>query len=272
MTFDLASSPDSPSATSSQELESGHTLFASLGGLTIGQFGRALAPANLSATQAAALGLLMSGTSGRRGSNSSRSASLQSSLESRLRARTASVGSTLFTLTWKQRATPSGLQICALRASARRTSVSDCGSWPTPAARDWKGATLERWGENARPLNEVAVLAGWPTPRAADTVNTNETPEQWAARESEMKAKNPNLGGLHKPLGIVAKMAGPARLTATGLLLTGSTAETASGGQLCPGHSRWLMGLPSVWDDCGVLGMQLLRRQPKPSSRRTSGR
>lgn len=35
-------------------------------------------------------------------------------------------------------------------------------SWPTASARDWKGATHERWGTNARPLNEVARLASGP--------------------------------------------------------------------------------------------------------------
>jgi hypothetical protein len=106
---------------------------------------------------------------------------LQSSLASRLRVRLASGGSTLFSLTWKERVTPALRRICALRASARRTSDSACtgspsdlmpahthNAWPTPAARDWKSSASNLHGKNARPLNEVSRLAHWPTTRALD--------------------------------------------------------------------------------------------------------
>jgi hypothetical protein len=71
---------------------------------------------------------------GQHGSHSSRSVVLQSSLESRLRAETVSLGSTVFSLTWNDAVTPSGRRICALRASGHRTFDKGSTSLPTPRA------------------------------------------------------------------------------------------------------------------------------------------
>ncbi len=181
----LLTSKASRNATSSLESESGPLHFAALGGLTIAEFGLRLAPANLSAAQAKALGLLTSGISGRTCSTSSASAALQSSLVSRLQARTQGLGSTLFKMTWKDWAMPSGRLRSRLRASVLRTSVTVPTGWPTPAARDWKGANVpgNEMTHNARPLNEVARLAGWGTPMANDKVRS----------EAFMRGRNPNL-------------------------------------------------------------------------------
>lgn len=125
-------SESTPSAISSPVSEGGALPCAKLGGLTLAQFGRDLAPANLSARQAKALGLLTSGISGRVGFTSSRSASLRSSLESRLKMQLPMGGLTLFEMTWKAAITPSQQRVCLLRASARDTIGDEFGSLPTP--------------------------------------------------------------------------------------------------------------------------------------------
>src|SRR5574343_270058 len=133
---DQAISPDTHNATSLQASESGHTLYGRPDGVTTDMYGRVLVPANLSARQAKEMGLLTSGTYGLRSSISSKSAALMLSLVNRLRAKTVLVGSTLYGLTWKERVTPAGRKIHALRASVRRTSDKDCIGWPTPRAAD----------------------------------------------------------------------------------------------------------------------------------------
>src|SRR3546814_4515737 len=43
---------------------------------------------------------------------------------------------------------------------------------------------------------------------------------------------------------------GPARITTTGEIMTGSFAQMDAGGQLDPDFSRWLMRLPDAWANC----------------------
>ena len=100
-------------------------------------------------------------------------------------------GSPLFVLTWKELDMPSGVPICALRASARRTSGSDCGSWVSPTAEDHRrGTRPARPTDTGIPLSQQ--VATWPTP----TANVYEAePEVTAARRAFYKAKHINGNG-----------------------------------------------------------------------------
>jgi len=142
--------------------------------------------------------------------------------------------------------------------------------WVT-TTRDWKdsGADIKPRADGSERLDQLprqANLAGWPTPTALDRPRTPET----LAKSAEFRKRNANQNTVPLYLGEVAAMTGPARLTVSGEMLTGCSAGMESGGQLNPVHSRWLMGLPSAWDDCGVTAMQSLRPPRKPSSKRIS--
>lgn len=175
-----------PNTTSSPGSASGAMLPGKPDGPTTALSLPAPAPASLSARQADEAGLRMSGIYGLRNTTSSASAAFLCGLESRLRARTDLLGSTLYRLTWKARVTPAGRSISALRASARPISVSayTLHGWPTPVAQpDGKTpeahlAMKKRMGErdgtgaNRTAITDIAVmaqLAGWHAPTAIDS-------------------------------------------------------------------------------------------------------
>lgn len=103
--------------------------------------------------------------------SSSPSAVLQQCLESKLRARMDVNGSPEYVLTWKELDMPSGVPICQLRASTRRTSDSDSGGWPTAQAHDGKGKPGAGCvsGGGATVGSEYH---GWPSPRVGGNGRT----------------------------------------------------------------------------------------------------
>ena len=222
-------------------------------------------------------------TSGPSGVLSLNSANLQSLLESKLRR--LSTGSILYRLTWKNRATPSGRLICAQRASGARISASDyilsgwptphqnsttgagtsgregglniqtasqLAGWPTTTTRDHKDGDCEGTVEINALLGRSVWLAGWPTPMAAPTSEASHGQSSGQYRR-QMQEMAPDFGQ-------------PMRLCSDRTLLIGSTAGMASGGRLNPAHSRWLMRLPPVWDDCAPTETRSTRKRQRNSS------
>lgn len=209
--FNQETFPDLFSATSLQASEDGATRCASPDGPTIAPSGRGAArdrrsraPAKRSAALVARAGAyyrilsaleylpavtadgngpLTRDTFGLNFAGSSSSAILQISLENRLRARMEKYGSLEYELAWKSRDMALGRPICALRGSARRTSVKgftgwlpdDLAGWRSPDSNQ-RGGAIQDWvkileriarGHQVN-LEDQSMLVGWPTPNAME--------------------------------------------------------------------------------------------------------
>ena len=137
--------------------------------------------------------------------------------------------------------------------------------WPTPDSHSASGGrTPKDLSALIRPtgtkvqvtINHAAALAGWPTARSADAEKNVRTAD---GSLSEIQRK-----GSPQDTAQAAAITGPARITASGQLVTGSTAGTTSGGQLNPALSRWLMGYPEAWCQAAIRANRAMpTKQPK---------
>ena len=184
---------DTSESTCSRESEDGTTPSTSPDGKA--PCGPAHAPVSRFRRRDSERAMPINDTSGPLFTTSSPSANLQSSLESRLRARMDVNGSPEYALAWSQWDMPAGPPICRLRASARRISGKDCGGWSSPSAalgeknvRTEAGAKAEAarkgWTNDlavaahsicresisqtaeTEGKRKAVMTAGWPTPMA----------------------------------------------------------------------------------------------------------
>lgn len=243
---------DFVSVTFSQALAGGLTHSGWLAGQQIDPSGREAALANHSVAPEKVKELTTRVTCGPLFDGLSPSADLQQSLESRLQARLGGDGSQEYVLTWKRWDMESGVPICALRASVRRTYGSGCGGWATPTVHDEKNDRMgmeakQRWDKKKTTGSDLAIqtavnLADWPTPDTAKGGKTSRS----GKRKNELL-----IGGIVRgmiPMDTHAKTEKPAEC------------------RLNPRFSLWLMGYPDAWASCGEQAMQLCRRSPKSSS------
>ena len=292
----LSSSPQgiskaTPKPISSPVSGDGASLLGSPDGPMIDLFGLAPAPASPSLPPARARRAMTNATCGLRGFLSSSSAALQSSLESKLKRRLDGAGSTLFSLTWKAKATPAGRPYCQLAASARRTSGNDCGSWPTPKAQE-DGRTLDQYeaarqrgyqrrigktsGGPASKQGGLAIAAQLaPTPMAGtpaqkgynEAGNTDSGRKVVALSSWATPTSRDHKDGHYQPNVPVNALLGRQVWSASGPTPSGSPAQTESPGQLDPDHSRWVMGYRAEHLSCAPTETPSFLKSQRSSSR-----
>jgi len=118
---------------------------------------------------------------GLNGSVSSASAALQSRLESKLRAKLPTNGSTMYSMTWKALATPAERRVFQLAASMPHTCARGSIGLPTPQSIDAKGTSealrhkfrvtghLKHWTHGTQlAVHSSTGISSWPNPMFAE--------------------------------------------------------------------------------------------------------
>lgn len=287
--------------TSLQELQAGLSPLDLPDGPKTGRSSRHPAHANRSQTPDRKKASPTSDTSGQLSTNSSKSSSLQSALASRLAQNLDVNGSPEYALTWKTWDMQSGPPICALRASAHRTSGSAFTGWPTCAARDWRSESAtdefneKRWSESrGKPLSPIVALADWRTPKAGDGekayIDQNSALRRmdsghsfdlrdqvllagWATPcasqanstpENFLRRKRESVERTGRSMGIcLSDLNMQVQAWTSGQTSTSSPAPTEKRGGLNAAFSAWLMGFPPEWCQAAIRAFRKLKPQRK---------
>lgn len=278
---------DSLSATSSQETEAGSKPCDVRECQQTFLFGLEAAPVSRSRSAAKTRALPTTAISGRTSTLSLRNASLNSCLASRLQMLCATIGSTVYTQTWKLRVTPAGRSYWEHTAQGLTTSADDFSGWGTPRATNNAGIPCpDKTGRGSR-LEDQAALATWPTCTATDSVkggtikfrkNAIDLPTaaqltvyHWVTPTSRDHKDTAGMSLTRRDsMGMSVRtrldqLSRQVLLAATGTTPSQSSVETTRSGVLNPAFSRWLMSFDEIWDVAAILAyrcrMTRLRQQ-----------
>jgi len=178
-----------------------------------------------------------------------------------------------FFLTWRIQVTPQGRLLFRLAPSMPRISANEFGFWPTPLARDYRGARSEESLEKRREgafglqLNDFVMhMAAWSTPsvcgnynrkgasaNSGDGLATQAQFAVWPTPTAQPDGKSPaahmemkrNMkGGTRKAITDLQVMA---KAVHHGIEPDASGAPMARCGGLNPDFPCWLMGYPEGW-------------------------
>jgi hypothetical protein len=139
-------------------------------------------------------------------------------------------------------------------------AVASLAGWVSPKGRDYRceteaSSSQERMAAHPPDLNKLVMLAGWKTPTACSPNSLRGNGQEPETREAGGHAVNLQVN--------------EARLTAFGdqpigfLLGPNGWEIVPASGQLNAAHSRWLMGLPPIWDQAGIAASRSLKARKR---------